>query len=260
MRLLYPEVEVTKLLSSIIKSPFITIAKEKNRLISFASNTEEYSVDLEESVIKQLKNSASLELAAAREDGNKLISEAKIKAENIIHQASIEAEEIKNKALETGRTQGYEKGLADGEQQGNAIKKQAEDVLRQAQSQREQTIKDIEPKMVDLITSILYNLSGHVVEKETLILNLIRKGFMEIEVLRNIVIHVPKEDFDYVNENKQWIYEELGENTEFEILKDHNLSRGDCLIETEVGTIDSSISTQLALLIQDLKLILNHQS
>ena len=69
------------------------------------------------------------------------------------------------------------------------------------------------------------------------------------------VIRVAKEDYEFVNDKKNEIMENLKEGVSVEINIADNLTRNKCIIETDNTVIDCSLDVQLENLIEDLRLL-----
>jgi flagellar biosynthesis/type III secretory pathway protein FliH len=84
---------------------------------------------------------------------------------------------------------------------------------------------------------------------------LIKSGMNELDLHGDLVIKVSTFDVDEVLEHKQHIVEGLSEKIDVEILVDQQLEKNECIIETNMGSIDCSLGTQMEALLQELRLI-----
>ncbi|GKX28988.1 hypothetical protein SH1V18_14680 [Vallitalea longa] len=246
-------------MSSIIKSPFINYATNNKKIIGgntkntiYTDNNDDVHIDRElinKSIEKQKKH--------AEEISNDIINKALLEAQCIVDDAKKNAIDITSEAYNKGLDDGYKDGISKGEEEAIRLREEAELILQQANENKEEILNDIEPKMVNILIELVKKLTNHVIEKKDIIIYLIRKGFSEIEILEDIVVHVSAEDFEYVNTNKKKLYEDISQNVNLEIVKDKALSSNDCIIETKLGNLDCSLNTRLNGLTSDLKLIAN---
>ncbi|QUH31438.1 FliH/SctL family protein [Vallitalea guaymasensis] len=246
-------------MSSIIKSPFINYASNNKKIIG-VNNKNNISENNEEDIhISAAKINKSIEKQKkqAEQVANDIINKAMGEAQCIVEDAKKSAIDITEEAYKKALEDGYKDGISKGEQEAIRLKNEADQVLQQAYDEKEKILSDIEPKMANILIELVKNLTGYVIEKENIILYLIKKGFSEIETLDDLIVHVSPDDFDYVNENKDKLCEEISQTVNVEIIKDNALESNDCFIETKLGNLDCSLDTRLSGLTSDLKLIAN---
>ena len=89
-----------------------------------------------------------------------------------------------------------------------------------------------------------------------ILLHLISTTIRRTEGTREFLIHVSKEDYPYVNENREILHACLmSENARIELVEDLTVQAGECLIETEGGIFDCGLGTQLEELNRKLKVL-----
>ncbi len=205
------------------------------------------------------------------EQAEEILERARVQAQEIINEANREAQQIhdvnmqminqKSKEIEAqsrniGRQEGYNEGIS----QAQALKYEAESVLQNAYAQRDQIISSIEPEMVDLITNIIGKLLPDIsILNPQVILCLIKQGLSGSSIAGEVVVHVSKDDYDYVIENKDAILMMLDTQSKLDIVMDLALSKSDCIIETPFGNIDCSLDRQYSELVDNLHYILNNR-
>ncbi len=201
--------------------------------------------------------------------------EAQEESLSLSEEQLIEIETLK----EEGRNQGYEEGFTSGKTDGYNLgfeegKTQAELEVNKALeaygAEQENVInelkqqlvdeyagykEELEPKMLSIIEELVIKIIGVQKTSKGTIMHLIKCGLDELELHGDLVIKVSSKDLDYVIERKQELTEELSEKIIVEILKDQQLEENECIIETEMGTIDCSLGTQLDGLLKELRLI-----
>ncbi len=273
MRLLSPEAEVTRSLSSnLIKYNFVNYDKEEkividsdSKLPSFKplgfNNLEvikteqrfETEEGVEESVLGLQSMSISQdELEVVNKKAEHIIEKAEEDAKVILQNAKEEAGLISEEAKKQGFKQGYEDGKAE-------ISKLQEDLKKQIQEnakEHQRIIQTIEPQYTNLVVKLLEKLTGIVSsEYKSVILHLIQKALEDNENEENYCIRVSREDYDYVKNKIDLIKSLLKENTNVEIVIDNKLEKSQCFIETDTSVIDCSLNVQLENLVTDLRML-----
>ena len=218
---------------------------------------EEPPIDLE-----ALRYEAELIIANAEKKANKLsdeiISTARNQAKTFEHDTreklKVEAEQVREEA----KQQGYEQAIKEAQLEADGIIQEANDIKQDAINEKEEMLANVEPEMVNLMIDILDHLIG--VEKETnkkTITTLIKSGLARANPSGKITIHVSPEDYPAVDKND--LFQELDTMAELEVIEDPSVRKAGCIIETEIGTIDSSLDTQYKALRKNLKYILKNR-
>lgn len=247
-------------MSSIIKSPFINYASQNKKIIRVSSDDPSIIHNKPREDIRKEKTISEIikeEKQKAKLIADDIINQARLSAEHIIQEARARAVELEQEAYQKATEQGYQDGILSGQTEGTRLTNEAQAVLTGAQEERKQILSSIEPRMVKLLTRMTMNLTGYIVDREEIILNLIKRGMLEVETLDYITLHVSKEDIDYVNTHKEVLCANLSNQVSLEILRDDNLEANACIIETKSGNIDCSLSTRLDGLRADLELLAN---
>lgn len=67
----------------------------------------------------------------------------------------------------------------------------------------------------------------------------------KVSIPKKINIIISWEDFDYIKSVKEEILKTVGGIRNVEIIENSKIEKGGCIIETNMGTIDASIGSQL---------------
>lgn len=203
------------------------------------------------------------ERARIADEADALISDAKEQAECIVSYANEEAEEIRENAYTEGREQGYQEGAAQAQEELNVelakLQQQADALSNeklQLESDYQKQVESLEPFFTDLVASLVEKITGVLVlDRKDIILHLIQTGMEDAGQSQNFFIHVSSEEFGYVREHKEKLMGRLPSGAALEIVEDAELSKSQCIIETDTRMINSSLDVQLARLTEDLRLL-----
>ena len=92
-------------------------------------------------------------------------------------------------------------------------------------------------------------------EYEAVIYNMLVSAVNNAESSRSYIIHVPKEQFEYVNSREGYIRDIVGDRVNIEIIANHVLPLNSCKIETDSCVIDTGLDTRLTTLTNSIKLM-----
>lgn len=217
---------------------------------------------INEDVYKEIEDIKAQAIEEANQEANKIIQQA-------IEEANIEAENIKNQAIEEMETKaeefykegfdkGYEEGKLKAEEECILMKEEAQSIVSQAKDERQDTINNLEPEIINFIIDTTQNILTKSFEFNPSIISLlIKKGLLSIKEIKNLKILVSEDQYNYVNQNKEEILNIDTDKNNIEIIKDISLNNTDCIIETEIGTVQCSIDEQLCSIREALHYILN---
>ena len=194
--------------------------------------------------------------ADAQAEADSILSAAREEAESIIAAANVDAEAIRSNA----QAEGHEEGYKAGYDEGVGIAKEAEEQFNIRQNELEtlyeQKIDELEPMFVEKITEIYehifaVDLSG----KKELVLYLLTDAMRNIEGGKTFLVHVSREDYEYVSEHKEELTHGLPGTAILEVIEDMTLAESQCFIEADSGIFDCGLGTELSLLKKELTLL-----
>jgi len=198
------------------------------------------------------------ELEKARAEAEQLLQSARAEAEQMRTQAEAEAEALKEQGYQEGSQQGYQQGYQEGSLAAQAELEREREQLEEERTRREaeyiERYNQMEQELVDVIVEVVSHVtSASLIEKKDIILHLIRNALEQAEGSKQFLIHVSKEDYPAVLEQKETLFFVVPQSMELEVIKDATLAEGQCMIETDGGVFDCSLDTQLHSLKADIK-------
>ena len=208
-----------------------------------------------------------------------LIQETQNECEQIIADTKKRADEDAQKAFEQakkdGNKKGYGEGYKDGIKQGRndgevAIRKEMQNAINQANAKAEKTIQDAKEQTSeyfiraedDIVKVVLMAiekiLPQHFLDAPQVILPVVHQAIQYVRDQKEIKIHVEPESYDLVLMARSEFQSMLTDGAAIlEVVSDEALKPGDCILETPNGGVDARLSTQLELLKDAIKRVLN---
>ena len=189
-------------------------------------------------------------------DASAVIESANSEAAGVLESAEQEAARIK----EASKASGYDEGYNQGREEGLKYYEQMQNELAQQEAQRvndyNAKLESMESDLVETLTSIYEHvLSVSLSDMSEVIFKLLDNTIHSIEGGKNYLVHVSKDDYEYVLEHKDELKKGLGSSDTVEIIEDMTLSESQCYIEADTGIYDCGLDTQLKALSKELRLL-----
>lgn len=224
--------------------------------------SEGFSEGIEaETVQAELPEDAKEQLQMAQARAEEILAEAQVQAEEICRQAQLMSEQDARTAYEDakrrGEQDGYREGLGKADAEAEALRREYEQKEQQLCEQYNQKLEEMEPYLIQKLTGIYEHVFGvELSEHRNILQHLLAATLRSVEISDHYLIHVSEQDYPYVSMQKAQIVEEgCVKNASLEIAEDRTLGKNECLIETENGIFDCSLSTQLTELKRKLQLL-----
>lgn len=150
--------------------------------------------------------------------------------------------EIEREAYQKAFAAGQESGLQMAEKKTEAVVKRFSRSVEEVAGLREKMIKSAERDLVELSIEIAKKLVHREVQlDEKIIATLVRVALDRLTMKKGIKVTVNPLDFEVLNGELKNL---LGEEGSIDLKVDEDLRRGDCLVESDHGSIDARISEQ----------------
>lgn len=191
-------------------------------------------------------------------------SEAQKEIDSMRSQAKRELEAERASTLDTAKKTGYEEGKQLAMQEVENAWQEIENARQELEAERgrlqeeyDKKVDELEPMFVRTLTGIYDKIfEAGLVDKQEIVVTLLRNTMKKIEGCKNFLIHVSATDYPYVKEHKgDLLSESSQEGTVIDIVEDSMIREQECTIETANGIYDCGIGTQLSELRKKLMLL-----
>lgn len=193
-------------------------------------------------------------LAQANEQAEAIIAQANEQAQSILDEASISAESMKKQAIEEGKKQGYDLGVAMGQADMDAKTAELDEVDKQRQLEYLNKVEEIEKELIDVVCDVVGKVfMTQFSDKKDIIIHLCDNAIANIDSSKEFQIKVNEKTHDFLQTNKSQIEGKLGSDVQLDIVLDPLLDDDQCIIETDGGVFECSLGVQLENLLKDIK-------
>jgi flagellar assembly protein FliH len=200
--------------------------------------------------------SASDVIDAARAEASKLIDDASADADELIRGAQERALALVDDAQRRAggiesdaRAKGFEQGVTDGRIAAQAEMDEMLETMRglveMARVERHKIIESAEPEIVRLSVAIAERiLNQHVALDPNSVLEMARAAITRLVNRETVTVRVNPADIETMRQHRDKLME-MNDIDNMRVIEDQRVDRGGIVIETDAGTIDAKISTQL---------------
>lgn len=165
-------------------------------------------------------------IQAAQDDAEKIREEAKA----LLSQVGEEMERAKQEGLEKGRQEGLENVL---------------EMLLRVKELRAKLFSDNEKEIVRLVFEIAKKIIGREFnQNDKAIMNVIRLALSDA-VGDRITVRLNPKDYEIVKKNEKELLSAVEAGTVLNFREDAEVQSGGCVVDTDIGTIDAQLDTQL---------------
>ena len=219
----------------------LQLEEEKKKYQELNEQLKQKQLELENK-IKEIENQKA-----------EIIKQASIQAQEIIQKAIQEAQNKAQQILEQAYNQGYNQGYSEIQtklQQEHQQKiTELQNEIKNIINLKENLIKEMEKDIVELAIKVAEKVINKKIEDDPqLVSNYLMELLPKIEQSKSITIWINPDEVEYVKLSKEK-FKNLVENAENIIISpDNRVEKGGCIIETNFGKIDARISTKLEVL------------
>jgi len=171
-----------------------------------------------------------------------------------LRKESISTAQLNEQAYQRGFTDGWEKGMIEGENTWHAqtekkikpLLTSLQDVVHQLNNLRKETYQDIEKEVVELALAIARQVICQeiTIDKE-IVVCVAREALAKVEDPGRINIKMSPSDLQFIKETRSQLSNMIENIDHVTLEAAENIQSGGCIIETDLGEIDARIEKQL---------------
>lgn len=168
----------------------------------------------------------------AEQQAQRVLADAQAEADRIVTSARAEASRVHDDAATAGMREGREAAVA---------------TLAAAEAARARLLAEAESDIARLAVAIARKvLVGELALGDAAILRIVSQALASARLGRAVVVRVHPDDATGLSAAYPALLAAAGRSEGLVLRPDPGLARGDCVVESEIGTIDARIDTQLS--------------
>ncbi len=182
----------------------------------------------------------------AARDAQTSVDEATSTARVIVDEANAQAVKISDDARRAGEAAGYAAGVQSAHDEMNDMLDALRDLLEAGAAERHALIDSAEPELVRLAVAIAERvLHQQIALDRGVVVEMAKAAIARIVDREKITVRVNPADVERMREHREQLLA-LGDVKTMRVIEDQRVDRGGVIIETDAGSIDAKISTQLS--------------
>ena len=174
-----------------------------------------------------------------------LLDDARARAKAVIDEAVRSAQGVQDAARADGHGAGMAEGKAEAERQMNDMLATMRNIVDMARAERRKVIETAEPELVRLAMDIAERvIHPQIALDPTVVIEMTKAAMGRLLDKETITVRVNPADLERVRGHRDEILA-IGDVKHLRVLEDNRVDRGGIVMETESGTLDARVVTQV---------------
>ncbi len=224
---------------------------EKNEMLKKAQDSADEIVKKAEDAafaeVKRQTDRAQVIKNDAEQEASRIIAEAEAEAQKKLEQAQKERDELMSASRDDGYNEGRSAGYKDGKAEVDRLIERTHKVLESVLARREEILSGTEQQVVELVILMARKVIKVISENQkNIVMANVAQALKKIKGRSDVTIRVNLEDVKLTTEHVQDFINSIENVQNITVLEDSTVEKGGCVVETDFGSIDARISSQLS--------------
>ena len=224
---------------------------EKQKLVEQAkAEAEKIISEAKEAAFEEVKrqsDQAQIIKTQASDEADRILKEARSEAEKLVLEARATKEEITNSAYKEGHDSGHEEGYKEGRAEAQRLIDRLHLMIEKIMDKRVQILSETEQQIVNLVLLMTRKIVKVISENQrNVVMTNIVQALRKVKGRGDVLIRVNMAELALTSEHTKEFLSAAENVKNITIVEDSSVEKGGCIIETDFGSIDARISSQLA--------------
>ena len=242
-----PDVEATQKEIEELKAQW---EEEKKQMLEEAKLEAEKIIQDAQAIafdeVKRQTDESNVRLQNAKDEAERLLEEAKKNADNIILETENNKKAIEAKGFNEGFSSGREDGFKEGKDEVNRLIERLHTIVEKTMEKRQEILSETETQIVDLVLLMTRKVVKVISENQkNVVSSNVIQALKKVKGRGDVTIRVNMLDVDLTTEHIKDFLERCESVKNITVVEDIGVDKGGCIVETDFGSIDARISSQL---------------
>jgi len=193
-----------------------------------------------------LQSEAEAIIDGAQRDAEALLSDAHARARAMIDDAAARAEQIAENARRAAHEAGHAAGTQAAEREMSELLATMRNLIEMARAERHKIIESAEPELVKLAMGIAERvLHQQIALDRNVVVEMAKVAISRLIERDSVTVRVNPADLERMREHREDVLA-MGDVKNVRIIEDQRVDRGGVVVETDAGSVDARVQTQLA--------------
>ena len=223
---------------------------EKEQLIADAHReADEIIENAKKTAFEEAKRQmdvSQIDAQKARDQAQELVSEAEKKAADIVDKAEQTEAATQKKAFTEGFDAGREAGFKEGKVEVTRLIERLHTMIERTMDKREEILAQTEQQIVDLVLLMTRKIVKVISENQrNVVTSNIIHALRKVKGRADVIIRVNLADVGLTSEHTKDFLAAAENIKNITVVEDLSVDAGGCIIETDFGSVDARIASQL---------------
>jgi flagellar assembly protein FliH len=193
-----------------------------------------------------LQSEADAIIDGAQRDAEALLTDAHARARSMIDDAGARAEQIAENARRAAHEAGHAAGTQQAEREMSELLATMRNLIEMARAERHKIIESAEPELVKLAMGIAERvLHQQIALDRNVVVEMAKVAISRLIERDSVTVRVNPADLERMREHREDVLA-MGDVKNVRIIEDQRVDRGGVVVETDAGSVDARVQTQLA--------------
>jgi flagellar assembly protein FliH len=212
------------------------------KAVSIVKDAEKAAFD----EVKRKSDQAQVIRQQAEDEAAKIVADAEQKAAAIVAEANAKMDE----QLKAGYSDGFKKGQESGFKEGNLEAQRLTDrlhtIIERVMDKRQEILAETEQQVVDLVLLMTRKIVKVISENQrNIVVSNVVQALRKVKGRGEVIIHVNLNDVAMTTQHIKDFLSAAENIKNITVVEDSTVDRGGCLVETDFGSVDAKIVSQL---------------
>jgi flagellar assembly protein FliH len=195
--------------------------------------------------VEAIRAQAEALVEDAARNAEQLLADAHSRARALVEDAAARADTIAQEARKRGHDEGFQAGRDAADHEMNDMLVTMRGLLEMGRAERHKLIEDAEPELVRLALGIAERvLHQQIALDRGVVFEMAKTAIARLIERDTVTVRVNPADLERMREHRDELIA-IGDIRNLRVVEDQRVDRGGVVVDTEAGTIDARIATQL---------------